>query len=279
MGYKTILAILQDKDDSERVLACALPLVAEYEAHLIGIHAEAIPVPHATPMGMPDTTFMEAGSEMAKQRAAAIKQVFDRQCRTAGITGEWRSFESFSGDSAVSALESARCADLVIVQQRNPDAPTLVADLEALLFHGGRPVLFVPYAGKCVPPFGKAIVAWNGSPESARAAFDAVPLLKAASQVNVLTVDAQSTSTQDAITSGAEIAAALARHGIKLELDNQATGGGLAPADAIQNMVADMGADLLVSGAYSQSRLKAFFFGGVTRSLLNSMTCATFMSR
>lgn len=278
MSYKTILAILQGKDDAARVLGCAVPLAIQNEAHLIGLHAEPLPIPHATPMGIPDTGFLEAGAEIARERAAEIEAIFTRHCGTGGLTGEWRSMESFSGDSAVSALESARCADLVIAQQRDPDSSSIVADLEALLFHSGRPALFVPYAIKVEPPFKRVALAWNGSPESARAAFDALPFLVAADETTIIAVDAETNVGQDEVTSGTAIAAALSRHGANITIQNQRSGD-ITIADIIQNHVADSGADLLVSGAYSQSRLKEFFFGGVTRALLQSMTCATFMSR
>lgn len=278
MSYKTILAILQGKDDAARVLGCAVPLAVQHEAHLIGLHAEALPIPHATPMGIPDTGFIEAGSEIARERAAEIEAIFAKHCSTGGLSGEWRAMESFSGDSALSGLESARCVDLVIAQQRDPDSDSIVADLEALLFHSGRPALFIPYAIKVEPPFRNITLAWNGSAESARAAFDALPLLKAADETTIIAVDAETNAGQDAVFSGAEIAAALSRHGVKVTIQNHQSGD-VTAADIIQNHVSDSGADLLVTGAYSQSRLKEFFFGGVTKALLQSMTCATFMSR
>jgi nucleotide-binding universal stress UspA family protein len=278
MSYKTILAILQGKDDAARVLGCAVPLAIQQEAHLIGLHAEPLPIPHATPMGIPDTGFIEAGSEIARERAAEIEAIFNRHCGSGGLSGEWRAMESFSGDSAVSGLESARCADLVVAQQRDPDSTSIVADLEALLFHSGRPALFVPYAMPVEPPFRRVTLAWNASPESARAAFDALPLLRAAEETTILAVDAESNAGQDEVTSGAAIAAALARHGVRVTIQNQRSGD-VSVADILQNHIADSNADLLVTGAYSQSRLKEFFFGGVTRALLQSMTCATFMSR
>jgi len=278
MKFKTILAILQSKDDAARVLNCAVPLAVKHEAHLIGLHAEPLPIPHATPMGIPDTGFLEAGTEIARERAAEIEAIFTRHCSSGGLSGEWRAMESYSGDSAVSGLESARCADLAIAQQQDPDSESIIADLEALLFHSGRPALFVPYAMKVEPPFNRVTLAWNGSPEAARAAFDALPFLKAAKETTVLVIDAETNAGQDDVYSGTAIAAALARHGVKLTIQNQRSGD-VTVADIIQNHVADSGADLLVTGAYSQSRLKEFFFGGVTRSLMQSMTCATFMSR
>ena len=77
---------------------------------------------------------------------------------------------------------------------------------------------------------------------------------------------------------GVDIAAALARHGANVTFASQASGG-VGAGEAIENRIAETGAELLVMGAYSQSWLKEFFFGGATRTLLESMPVATLMSR
>ncbi len=276
MACKTILAVLQNEADAARVLRLAVPLAASEGAHLVGLHARALPLPPATPMGMPDIGYIEAAEEAATELAGRIRAVFDAAAAAEGVSSEWRSMETTAGDSAAAALESARCADLVVAGQSDPQHAA--TDLAALLFHGGRPVLFVPYAGTFRLPFRKALVAWNGTAESARAAFDALPFLVAAESVEVLTVDAPTDQRQDAISSGAEIAAALSRHGVRLTLTDMKSGP-LTAGQSIQNHVAETGADLLVTGAWSTSRLKEFFFGGVTRTILASMTCPTLMSR
>jgi nucleotide-binding universal stress UspA family protein len=276
MEFKTILAVLQDEADTERVLGMAVALAARHGAHLVGLHARALPLPPATPMGMPDIGYMEAADEASRKLTAKVQAIFEHRTRAEGVSAEWRSMESISGDSAAAALESARCADLVVAGQGDPDQPA--ADLAALLFHGGRPVLFVPFAGRFEAEFARIIVAWNGTSEAARAAFDALPFLVAARQVEILTVDAPTDARQDAITSGAEIAAALSRHGCKVTVVNVHSGT-LTAGEAIQNRVADENVQLLVAGAYSRSRLRELFFGGVTRTMIRSMTCPTLMSR
>lgn len=77
MSYKTILAVLQGKTDSARVLDYALPLATRFSAHLIGVHAEAIPLPYVTPMGFPDTDFIATSTEINQQRSAEIKALFE----------------------------------------------------------------------------------------------------------------------------------------------------------------------------------------------------------
>lgn len=279
MSYKTILAVLQAPADAERVLDCAVPLAARHGAHLVGFHAQSTPLPYVTPMGFPDTDFIVASEEAGEQRSAEIRQLFEARCTREDIAHGWRATKNLSGDSAAGALALARASDLIVVQQVDPEAESgLVADVETLLFESGRPVLLVPYAVSVDCGFRRVLVAWNGSQQAARAAFDALPFIRAAEETEVLSLDASDNAEQDAAVAGADIAAALARHGAKVTFASGFSAG-IGAGEAIENRIADMRADLLVMGAYSQSRLKEFFFGGATRTLLESMPVATLMSR
>jgi nucleotide-binding universal stress UspA family protein len=152
------------------------------------------------------------------------------------------------------------------------------SELESFLFESGRPVLLIPHILKAPKPIRRVLVAWNGSREAARATFDALPFLMAAEAVEIFTVDASDSSTQTGSMAGAEIAASLARHGIKVTVTaSEKTG--LDPAIAIENRLSDSSIDLLVMGAYGNKRWWEMLFGGVTRTLLDSMTALTLLSR
>ena len=279
MTYKTVLVILQSRADAQRVLDFALPLAARHGSHVIGLHAEALPMPVVSPLGGPAVDFSATLQEGALERHRELKTFFSERAEAEGVAYEWRSYDNVSGDSAVSGIESARTADLVIAQQNDPNADSLrTSDLETLLFNTGRPVLLIPYtfAGRS-SAFTKVVLAWNGSKQAARAAFDALPLMKEAGNVEVLTVDARDTLDQDAEVAGAAIAQALARHGIDVSLRAEQSDG-LSHDDTIANYLAESGADLLVMGAFGRSRLTEFVFGGVTRGTLQSMTTPTFLS-
>lgn len=279
MTYKTILAILQSEADAGRVLDLALPLASRHDSHVIGLHAEALPMVIASPMGGPVVDFSVDMQEETSRRHAVIRALFEERARIEGVANEWRGFDSVSGDSAVSGIESARSADLVVAQQTDPDASSgMIANIEALLFETGRPLLLVPYVRKeRAASFKKIILAWNGSKQAARAAFDALPFMKEAESVEILCVDPQDTPRRDAAMAGTAIAAALARHDVEItiKIDNS---GGVAHGEVIDNRIADTGADLLVMGAFGRSRLKEFVFGGATRTLLQSMTIPTLLS-
>lgn len=279
MSWKTILAVLPDKASAERALAVAAPLARKNGAHLIGLHTTPLPIAWASPLGFPDTTLMESALELYRGKAKEIEALFAETIAREGLSGEWRGMENFSGDNGVAALSSARAVDLVVAAQVDPAsrAPDITS-IEALLFETGRPVLFVPFAGAPADPIRKVLIAWNGTREAARAAFDALPFIAEADEVEVLTVDAPDTLEQSSPMAGAEIAAALARHGVRVTAVPEQSAG-VPIAAVIANRVADHGFDLVVMGAYSHARLTEFLFGGVTRSILSGMPALTLMSR
>ena len=274
MTYKTIVAIIQTPKDNERLIQAVVPLAARLGSHVIGVHAEALPMPMTTGMGFPDAEYMATASEVNRKRAAELESHFSARLADAAIASEWRAVESFSGDSAVAARAAARTADLVLASEADPHETMNGADLDALLYDTGRPLLLVPIAGMKQDAFRKVLVAWNGTREAARAAFDALPFLMEAEESTVLTVDA----SDDLERSASRLAAALSRHGAHVAVSGLASHG-RPVADVIAAQVDLSAADLLVMGAYGHSRLREFLFGGVTRSVLQSMPVATFMSR
>lgn len=279
MSYKTILAVLQNTSDTQRVLDCAVSLASRFSAHLIGFHAESTPLPYVTPMGFPDTEFITISEKVGEKRSAEIRALFETRMAAEGVSSNFRSVHNMSGDSAVSALSIARTCDLIIIQQADPTQEAGgAADIEALLFESGRPVLLVPYGMPVDYTFRKVLVAWNGSQQASRAIFDALPFIRGAQETEILSLDGADSDQQDAAVAGSDIAAALARHGAKVSFAASATAGVGAGA-AIENRIVETRADLLVMGAYSQPWLKQFLFGGATRTLLQSMPVATLMSR
>lgn len=277
MTFKTILAIIQSSEDIGRVTGCSAALAQRFDSHVIGLHSEALPIPYTSTIGFPDAEFIQASTEMNQKRAAELEAEFRSRAAAAGISFEWRSLESFSGDSAHCGIACARCSDLVVAAQANPRAESGTSpDVDALLFEAGRPVLVTPFEGPCLSSFRRVIIAWNGSREAARAAFDALPFIVEAVGTEILLIDPpEPTATSEA---GADIAAALARHGAEVSVHAEPSRG-LSTDSVIRNRLAATGADLLVLGAYSHSWLRELIFGGVTRTVLHSMPVTAFLSR
>ena len=143
---------------------------------------------------------------------------------------------------------------------------------ETALFDSGRPVLVVPqgYGGMV----GKRILfAWNGSTESARAISLAMPVLSGAEAIDVLSVDGAMVPGP----TSAEIAQSLASHGLKVTSQHVKPGTRSAGQTIVDTAVAG-GADLIVKGAYTQSRLRQMIFGGMTRHLILHSTLPVLFS-
>ncbi len=277
MRFKTIVAILQSEQDIERALSCATQLAGRFDSHLVGIHAEALPIPYTSATGFPDTEFLQMSATMNKERSDRLHAAFLKAVENSGLSFDWRSLESLSGDSALSGIVTARAADLIVAAQHETDSDAQ-ADIGTLVYDSGRPVLVVPHSGPVVSNFKHILLAWNGTREAARAAFDALPFMVEADKTEILVVDPPETLEESVNPASAEIAAALARHGANVSVSNQKSEGNTVEG-IIQNRLADTGADLVVLGAYSHSWLHRLLFGGVTNSVLRSGQVAAFLSR
>jgi nucleotide-binding universal stress UspA family protein len=175
----------------------------------------------------------------------------------------------------------ARTADLVIVGQPNPETggadEALLA--EAAFMDSGRPALVVPYADSqaaTMPP-RRAMVAWDGSREAARAVHDALPLLRLAEEAIILIVDARDLGTRVGQQPGADVAAHLAHHEVRARV-KPVQSGRTGIGELILAQAGEEGADLLVMGGYGHSRLREMLVGGVTRHLLEHTTVPVLFS-
>jgi nucleotide-binding universal stress UspA family protein len=133
----------------------------------------------------------------------------------------------------------------------------------------------VPYIQKAPLKLDEVMVCWDGSRPAARAIADAMPLLQRAGQIEVVIV-ANERGKRDEIP-GADMGQHLARHGLKVDV-KRITGGDIDVADALLSHAADSSADFIVMGGYGHSRLREFVLGGVTHSILRSMTAPVLMS-
>lgn len=280
MGYKTILAVLDTPKNAQQITDFSISLAEQFKSHVIGLHAEALAtLPLVAPMEIPDPSTVQALQDMAHAEAVDVERIFRERSARNGTSHEWRSFVSSAGYGAASLVDSARHCDLVVAAQgENTILSESRADLEGFLFESGRPVLLAPYILKEPKPIKRVLIAWNGSREAARATFDSLPFLKAAESVEVFTVDPPETRSQSPSMAGAEIAATLARHGVNITVVREETDQ-LPASAAIENRLSDSSIDLLVMGAYGHKRWWEMLFGGVTRTVLESMTALTLLSR
>jgi nucleotide-binding universal stress UspA family protein len=277
MSYKTILVHLNDPRRAEALLEQATRLAARFNAHLIGLHVYAsVPAaPIAVPYG---TQVLGSIAAAERKQTEELEATFARMTANQPFVSEWRAVKVPHVDLASVVMDHGRAADLIIAGQTDPDwdlAPLLDFP-ERLALESGRPVLIVPYIGR-YPEVGRnVVIAWKAGRESARAVFDALPLLRNADTVQILEIKERG-DDRPALAPDTSIAAALARHGIKPTV-RTSIAGDISVGDEILSRIVDMGADLLVLGAYGHSRMREMVFGGVTRHIFRHMTVPTLLS-
>lgn len=279
MTYRTILVHLNDKRRAEALLEPAIALASRHNAHLIGMHAYAsLPAP---PIAVPFASRV-LGSVAAfdRQETEEIAATFQRMTAKQPFVAEWRALKVPHVDLAAVVMDHGRAVDLIIAGQTDPDwdLSPLMDFPERLALESGRPVLVVPYVGR-YPEIGRnVVIAWKAGRESARAAFDALPILTQAETVQILEVkEGRGRDDAQSLPPDTTIAAALARHGIKPTVRTSAAAD-IGIGDELLSRTADAGADLLVMGAYGHSRMRELVFGGATRHIARHMTVPTLFS-
>jgi nucleotide-binding universal stress UspA family protein len=174
------------------------------------------------------------------------------------------------GDDFVGSY--GRVFDLTVLGKPGDEAQSpRMATLETALFESGRPVLIVPQAPRQLGE--NVLVAWNCSTEQARTTAFAMPLLREAKKVTVLTVEGAMVPGP----SGAQIARSLRLNGIPAEAVTLNPGRRI-PGEVILGHAETLGCDLLIKGAYTQSRLRQMIFGGATRHILAHATIPVLMA-
>lgn len=279
MAYRTILVNLLNNKRAESVMPVAASLARRNEAHLIGLFV--VPPLRVYPVSGFEVTseMFEAHTKFYEEEINRTKAVFERFSEGDGFVSEWCTVGTKNGDGETSLMEMARAVDLVVVSQPEEDIDDYDYTESAvrLVMESARPVLFVPYAGKFDEVGKSVMVAWNGSREATRAVFDALPILRDAENVRLLTADPKQDEGEEASFATVPLAETLSRHGVKCE-SGLTYLGSLGVGDEILARLSDQGSDLLVMGAYGHSRLREFIFGGATKQILTHMTVPVLMS-
>jgi len=275
-----LLVLLDSGVASRERMALAAGLAERFAAHLVGLYP--LPVANAPRYlgyydpSLLDPLFREL-REQAQQGCDKEREAFEHAASLRGLSAEWRVVDAWAeSDPAL----HARYADLTILGQLNPDGgdtELMRPRPEHATLASGRPILVVPYAGRYETVGRRVLIGWSATREAARAVNDAMPLLAGAEIVTVLTIDAREGPDAHGELPGADISLHLARHGVKAEIERTVSAG-IPAGDVLLSRAADLGADLLVIGAYGHSRVRELLLGGVTRSILQSMTLPVLMS-
>lgn len=265
-GIRSVFVAITEEGREEpgAALGYALSLAKQANAHLV---VEAAAMRYTIPYSMIDD-FGQALISSENRRIAALAQAVAGTARSeadfAGVVATIEAEQSHFRDMRERLVARARVADVTVLDAEPSPAEIDRGLIEAVLFDSGRPVIIVPPDH---PKFDarQVLVAWDGGACAARAVADALPILRAADAVEILSVTGEK-DLADTVP-GADLARHLARHDIKVTVSLASTGR-RDVADVIKAHAAASGAGLIVAGAYRHSRLREFLLGGVTQSLL-----------
>lgn len=246
----------------------ALPLAGN--AKLIGVHVAPIAVTYGLVADAALASFIEAQIAAADEERRIAEAAFAVACRQAGVAFEWRAEKAVDGLVSPHGGSVARAADIVLCPQLADEATIGRHRLEEVVFASGRPVIGLP-ADWSIKTLGKRVlVAWDGGREAARAVFDALPFIKRAEAVRIVSVQGLMDEPIRQFTPGDDIAATLSRHGARVETETfRATRGSVR--EELKAQALDFGADLCVMGCYGHSRFRESILGGVSRAMLSDI--------
>jgi nucleotide-binding universal stress UspA family protein len=283
---KNVLAVVGD-GNAAPVLETALMAGERFNSHIVGLHSltTEYAVVFGGEMGFSissevDRTLEREGHERRDQARRLFREFMNSKDVPVGAvppghngpSASWR--EEDGRQNAVVGM-IGRVYDLIVVEQPEKLASIAEATLEDALFESGRPVLMVP---KRPPPsLGEVVaIAWNGSTETAVTVAMGMPFLKQAKRVVVVAVGPQ--HMPEPGPEGEELASALERHGLDVSL-RTAYGRQKAQGESFLKEAMEAGADLLLKGAYTQSRIRQMIFGGGTRHIIMESKIPVLMAR
>ena len=277
MSLKTILVPLRGRADDQIALTGALTVARAFDAHIDGVFVtidprDSVPLLGEGMSGAMVDEIMRAAEADSRTHLAQARRFFDEMVRSGavslrdvppapgGASARWRELNGRAEDIIP---KEGRLFDLLVFAHctvdENPQGYTV---LEAALLTSGRPLLIVP---KTAPTRigGTVAVAWNGNRESARAVGAAMPFLRGADRVHILTAETSATTG----AAGTRLAAYLAWHDIDASV-TLVQPGASAVGHALLERAGALGADLLVMGGYGHGRVREMILGGVTRDVL-----------
>ncbi len=280
---RTILIPFCDDDRAEAALHTALSIAQRYDGHVEGLHAWRTPQIIAGEGVVFPSESLARLTDESKQFAASAHQRFDGVVKgagvpyrdigaaTDGVSCSWREGEGVESEIVG---DYGRLFNLVVMG-RNEMGTSVdwKATLEAALFESGRPVIL---ATANVPEtIGQhVVIAWNGATETARTIAVSMTLLRDAKRVTVLTVEGGFVPGPSA----EDVARHLGRNGIDASTMTAAPGR-RSIGEAMVHEAAAAGGDLLLKGAFTNSRLRQMIFGGATRDIINGSTLPVLLAR
>jgi len=275
---RTILASLTGTASDRTVLDASIAVARRFGAHVEALHVKFDPASGLSVLGS------RMSWEIARdenERSSRALGAFDEARKRSDLpiadqaaSGNQPSlhFREVPGLDLNETPYHGQHYDLLIVGR---DAELLSSRIAEILLTVGRPILIAP--ARPVDTLGEHIaVAWKPGPESARAVTAAAPLFGKAKKVSLISVSEEQISAGGTLKTLNELTQMFAWHGIAAE--PVVSGLSEIPiGEAIRATAYNVGADMLVMGAYGHSRLRELVLGGVTRTIIKACEIPVFL--
>jgi len=276
MTYATVMVGLALDQPNEPRLQVAGDLAERFGAAIIGVAAALFAPPLYFTDGAEAQKVIDQGQASVKNRLAELETQFRAATRNRGGYVEWRGAIDFPGRCV---LKHARCADIIVSGGHSPafsDAFSLASPKD-LVMQVGRPLLVVPDDINWLD-LRSVLIAWKDTPQARRAVVDALPMLREAREVTIVEILEQGDDRAAVMDGITDVVAWLARHGVTAAARIPETSRNETAADQLDKVAGDVGAGLIVAGAYGHSRFRELILGGVTQYLVTQSARCVLLS-
>jgi nucleotide-binding universal stress UspA family protein len=278
MPAKTILSII-GVDHSDEDLLAAAEVARQSRAHLNAIVISYVPPPPIRDLvGQTYSTYAfewEEENNRVNARVADLRELLSQR----GFDGDVQPVYCLNESVDEEVAKRATYADVALLgAQMLEDDYLLKRVLDGALFESPTPVVLAGKNSQATLAPKTVLVAWNSRLEAGAAIRHSLDMLVNAENVHIVLVDPNAKPYAMGEEPGADVAAFLTRHGVKVTVDVLASGG-LDPALVLQRHATDIGAELIVMGAYGHSRMRERLFGGTTQTMLSHVDTPVLMAR
>jgi len=275
MTYATVMVSLALGQPNDARLQVAGELAERFEAAIVGVAAAQFAPPLYFTDGTAAQRLIDQEEASIKRRLADLEVQFRTATRARGGRVEWRSAMDFP---VRFVLAQARCADIVVSGGESPafSDSFALASPKDLVMQTGRPLLVVPDGVNWLD-LRSVLVAWKDTPEARRAVADALPMLRKAKEITIAEIPEADDDRSVVASRVSDVAAWLARHGVTATA-RVVEAGNEAAAAQVERIAGDVGAGLIVAGAYGHSRFRELILGGVTQYLVTQSARCVLLS-
>jgi nucleotide-binding universal stress UspA family protein len=272
MTLATVMVSLAFDASNDARLEVAGQLAERFDAGIVGIGAAQFSPPLYFTTGQMAQDLIEQGQLSIRERLAELETRFRQAVKNRAKSVDWRSALDFPTRFVI---EQARCADIVVTGGLSPafsDAFALASPKD-LVMQTGRPLLIVPDGADWLD-LRTVLVAWKDTAEARRAIADSLPLLRQAKTIVVTEIPEADGERSAAQARVGDVVAWLSRHGLIASTRVPERSDGVGTTQQLDNIASDLGAGLIVAGAYGHSRFRELVLGGMTQHLVTqSVRC------